>query len=76
MLEALDEQVDHVVSDQPDGRVRREQALLLVALDHIGGTNAGIVGIAAGLTERAPLAEQVPALVERDFHSEQPLMLL
>src|SRR5690242_15892059 len=46
--------------------------LLLVALDDFLGAHLGGVGIAPELLERAPLPQQVPALVERDLHLGEP----
>ena len=41
--------------------------LLLVALDDLGVANLRRVGILPGLAQRAALAQEVPALVERDL---------
>jgi len=41
--------------------------LLPVTLDGVGVANVRFVGIGAGVTQRAALAEQVPAAVELDL---------
>jgi len=38
-----------------------------VALDHLGSSDAGRSRVATGFAQGAALAQQVPALVERDF---------
>jgi peptidylprolyl isomerase len=50
--------------------------LAKVSLDFVGGTHAGLAGIAAGLAQRSALPKQIPALVERNLHRTQPLLLL
>ena len=54
-------------------RRRRRHSLLLVVLNHVGGPGLGLVRVEAGAAPRAPLAQQVPALVERDLQLLQPL---
>ncbi|MDT7763079.1 MAG: hypothetical protein QOC63_2499, partial [Mycobacterium sp.] len=39
-----------------------------VTLDLTGRAHPCLAGIAAGLTERPALPQQVPALIEGDFH--------
>jgi hypothetical protein len=48
---------------------------LEVALYLVGGTNRSCVGVCSGRAQRAPLPEQVPALVELDFDRLQSLEL-
>ena len=47
--------------------MRPVRSLLLVALDDLGPSRLSVVRITTRLTERASLAQQVPALVERDL---------
>src|SRR5687767_2575065 len=47
-----------------------------VALDLVGRTHARRPRIAAGLTKRPALTQQIPALVQLDFERTEPLMLL
>src|SRR6266508_4297335 len=47
--------------------------LLLVALHHLRPSDVGCVRVATGVAERAALAQQIPALVERDLHCLQAL---
>jgi hypothetical protein len=48
---------------------------LLVALDDALGSSDGLARILAGVASRPPLAEEVPALVERDLDRSEPLEL-
>src|SRR5262245_38110898 len=54
---------------RPPGR------LLLVALDDLGVANVSRVRILPRLAERAPLAQKVPGLVERDADRLEPVVL-
>src|SRR5918996_5681133 len=56
----------HAVRPENAGEVAVEAVLLLVALDHLGRSGAGRVRVASGFAQGAALAQQVPALVERD----------
>jgi hypothetical protein len=47
-----------------------------VALDLIGRTHLSLIGILTGPTKGPALPEQVPTLVELNFHGAQPLMFL
>lgn len=47
-----------------------------VAFDLVRRPDLGLAGIAAGLAQRPSLPQQIPALVERDLHRAQPLVLL
>src|SRR5258708_28184450 len=47
-----------------------------ILLDHLGRPDMRLGRIAAGLAQRAPLAQQVPALVELDLHVRQPFALV
>ena len=47
-----------------------------VALDLIGRTHLSLIGVLTGLAQCPALPEQVPALVELNFHGAQPLMFL
>src|SRR6266540_3079105 len=47
--------------------------LLLVALDHLGPPDVGRVRVAVRVAQRASLAQQVPALIERDLQLLQTL---
>src|SRR5205085_1981266 len=55
---------------------RRLPGLLLVVLDGALATDLGGVGVEAGVAASAPLAQQVPALVERDLDLLEPGMLV
>src|SRR4051794_38623445 len=50
----------------------RRRLLLLVALDRAGGAHRGGIGVGAGGAAGPALAEEVPALVERDLERLQP----
>src|SRR4051812_48475360 len=50
--------------------------LVQVTLDLTGRTHLRLIGILPGLAQSAALPEQVPTLVERNFHRAQALMLL
>src|SRR5262245_58278129 len=52
------------------------RSLLLVALDDLGVADMGRFGVLSGLSQRAPLPEQVPALVEADLELLQPVVLV
>lgn len=47
-----------------------------VTLDLIGRTHLSLVGILTGPAQRTALPEQVPTLVELNFHGAQSLMFL
>src|SRR5712691_7796537 len=47
--------------------------LLLVALDDVGPSRVGVARIAPGITQRPPLAQEVPVLVESDLQLLQAL---
>lgn len=57
-----------------DDDVRHRSAK--VALDLVGRAHPRLSGIAAGLTQRAALPQQVPALVERHFQRAQSFVFL
>src|SRR5215207_9748569 len=68
---------DQLVGDQGDrgrfiGPEIATYALLLVALHDLGRAHLGLVGIVAHLATGPPLAEQIPALVERHLDVAQP----
>jgi hypothetical protein len=46
--------------------------LLLVTFDDVLSAHVGRLGIAAGLAKRTALAEEVPALIERDLERLEP----
>lgn len=65
-----------VVSAADDDNVRRCHRSAKIALDLVGRTHLGLAGIAAGLSQRPSLPQQIPALVECDLDGAQPRMLL
>src|ERR687898_47931 len=52
---------------------RVESPLLLVALHHLRTTDVGRVRVATGVAQRAPLAQEIPPLVERDLQLVEAL---
>src|SRR6187551_801031 len=52
------------------------QPLLLVALDRLRVANLRCVRILAGVAQRTPLPEQVPALVEAHLDLLEPVVLV
>ena len=61
------------VGRRRESRLRRPTPLLLVALDDLGRPELGALGALAGLSARAPLPQEIPALVERHAQRLQPL---
>ena len=60
----------------PAWRLRcRRTSSVQVALDLVGRTHLRLPWVAAGLTQRAPLPKQVPALIEGDLHGAQSRVL-
>ena len=49
---------------------------LFVLLDHVGRPGVRLVRILAELAQRAPLAEQIPALIELDLQLVQPYLVV
>jgi hypothetical protein len=49
---------------------------LLVALDDVGWSSGGVVGICAGVASGASLSKEVPALVEGDLDVLQSCRLI
>jgi hypothetical protein len=47
--------------------------LLLIALHNVGWSQLGAAGTLAGVAARAPLPQEIPALVERHAQLLQPL---
>src|SRR5262245_47757880 len=52
------------------------RALLLVALDDLGGADVSRFRVLARLAKRTPLPEEVPALVEADLDRLEPVVLV
>ena len=61
------------VGRRRESRLRRPTPLLLVTLDDLGRPELGALGALAGLSARAPLPQEIPALVERHAQRLQPL---
>ena len=49
--------------------------LLPVPLNGVGVTGLRLVGVLAELFTRAPLSQQIPALIELDLHVSKPLAI-
>src|SRR5207237_1905851 len=61
-------QTDHVEAPMSSARF----GSLLVALDDLGRSELGSLGVLAGVAARAPLPQEIPALVERYPQLLQP----
>lgn len=53
----------------------RDRPLLLVVLDDVGRTDAGLLWILAEFPEGSALAQEVPALIQLDLDGFEPLVL-
>src|SRR5207302_2200088 len=60
------------LGERAAGRLRGLRHLLLVPLDDLRRTSRRCIGILARFTQRAPLAQQIPALVEGHLDGVEP----